>query len=851
MLLGFLASVSSQLLASAGEDEDLGGIPGPKGAYIAILVGAKVQRVEIDSFEVLQSGTIFFVPLENFISLCGCKVEWGSDLVQISTPLGRVELQRGEIVTVRGIPYLQSDVIEQRFETAVVFTPSEFALEFDFPWNRIERRTSSLANSPLAPEVLAPSATLSSLRFDLRTEDRGDLNVTSGYGLFGGRLAGGWWRGRFESSTGRIALRDYGWTRIWGQKLLLVGHQRLNLHPLMGSVELTGAQAAWTNQPLDAFYRSSYSSELLPRRLHTMNTIQGFGPPAGMAELRVNDRMVARQRISLGGQYEFNDVYLPARQANRVEVLLYDRRNPMAPVAIEDHSRTGSEMLLSKGGIVMAGGFGLAGNPTRDLIGETFAPLNRTSGPAGFYQLRYGLTEGWTLDGLIQSRGSSAQILGGVIGQLGRHFGVSGGLSSANGRLGYDLDFYGRGERWKFSARSRTTQSGFYSPRSDVYADHFVEVGYRVSSRLDMGLIARSRVVSDLETSFLLPAITWIPSRRFSLRARPGFDGRYSLDAQFIPRVGARIGLSTSSGHSFIYLTQDIRSGLRFTFGSEFGETGGTRQSAVIDWTIGEERRTSISAGALFTNGKPGFLVGINRALSAGLFVGGSYESASLVGLYDDLPGMSEDFSRWTMSLSGDLAMAGGKFVPANSLAIDRSMGGIGGRLTLDPNAVGFKVDLSGTSILLNGQVSAETDAAGSYFIGQLPAGVYLVTIDPDGLPIELSPVKNRVTVEVAAGAVTRFDFELRAEYGIAGRVRLPNGQPAIGVLLELADSAGKVVTRTSTDQFGLYRMDGLPVGTYVLRAVAESLPEGVQPGSSRQIPITDDFLFDQDLQLK
>ena len=90
--------------------------------------------------------------------------------------------------------------------------------------------------------------------------------------------------------------------------------------------------------------------------------------------------------------------------------------------------------------------------------------------------------------------------------------------------------------------------------------------------------------------------------------------------------------------------------------------------------------------------------------------------------------------------------------------------------------------------------------------------------------------------------------FVVRPEFGLAGRVKDTFGAPLPDVRVELVDSDGNVVKTSVTDRFGLYRMDGLPIGRYTLRPAPESRPAASIALASREIEIRDDFLFDQDL---
>jgi hypothetical protein len=122
-----------------------------------------------------------------------------------------------------------------------------------------------------------------------------------------------------------------------------------------------------------------------------------------------------------------------------------------------------------------------------------------------------------------------------------------------------------------------------------------------------------------------------------------------------------------------------------------------------------------------------------------------------------------------------------------------------------------------------------------------------MVSLDPEGLDIELQPERTAVAVEVADAATTRVDFEVRPELGLAGRVRTADGSPAAGVPIQAVDASGRVVSRDTSDQFGLYRVDGLPPGRYVIRTAPDW-----QAGSSGQttVEVGADYRFGIDIVL-
>ncbi|MEM1394108.1 MAG: carboxypeptidase-like regulatory domain-containing protein, partial [Cyanobacteria bacterium P01_H01_bin.150] len=100
------------------------------------------------------------------------------------------------------------------------------------------------------------------------------------------------------------------------------------------------------------------------------------------------------------------------------------------------------------------------------------------------------------------------------------------------------------------------------------------------------------------------------------------------------------------------------------------------------------------------------------------------------------------------------------------------------------------------------------------------------------------------------ASGVTRADFPVRTEYGVAGKVTDASGQPLTKVRVELVTSKGARVLSGTTDQFGLYRLDGVPVGSYTLRVPEQDTLNSNDALPKRQVVINNKFVYNQNLQL-
>ncbi len=214
---------------------------------------------------------------------------------------------------------------------------------------------------------------------------------------------------------------------------------------------------------------------------------------------------------------------------------------------------------------------------------------------------------------------------------------------------------------------------------------------------------------------------------------------------------------------------------------------------------------------------------------------------------YQDYPFAGEEEEqpyRLTFRLVSDFTFARKRPIPTYNSAGHRTRGAIAGQIEVQNAPAAPRYDLQGVDILLDGRRGTTTDTAGHFFKSNIKPGAHLVELDTSNLPFELVPERTTFVVSVISGTTTGIEFVVKPEYGIAGRVTDRDGHKLEGRSLQLLDEEGNVTASARTDQFGLHRMDGIPAGTYTLRLVSESTPHPPE----RQVIVTDDFLFDQDI---
>lgn len=815
--------------------------PATRTSSQSLLVGVVVQGREITTIDVQVAGDSYLIPLADFAEFSGCTLAVDDTGARIDTPLGTVHLLPEDLRVSEGTTYIRDEIVEEKLATPVSFDASRYSMSFDLPWAPTSSESDPYRTREFLPDVDAPSASLSTLQADLRYTEVGESDYFRGMTTLGGRLGSGYWRMRYEGNLeGQRQLRDYAWLYRKNNRLLLAGHQRVRVHPLLRSVEFTGAQVATTNQSVDLFSRGPAPSQLLSRSMQPISTFEGFGPPAGVAELRVDGHVVERQGIGLDGRYEFVDVTIPARRATRIEVRLYDRHNPLVPIEIIEDTQTASEYLMTEGTWIHMGGAGVRGNAVQDQIDSRGG-----DGYAGFYQTRYGLGGGLTLEAAVQGTDETTQVMGGFVARLSRSFVTSLGLAASEGGFGFNAQVDGLQRPWRLRMRLQSEQEGFDPLYVEDQHDHYFELGHSRTPNLDVSVIGISRSNSFGDVNYLLPAVAWKPSQPLWLRARPDIDGNYRFDLMWKIDRKSRLNVATIEQRGLAQFWHELSRRHRLL--AEVGVGGDLpNRGALIVTGFGSNRwRTSWMAGGLMTDGEPGYLVGGRIEPLPGIAVQARLESDSLVGAPDDRPE-----SRFLLAVTADLGYSRGRIVAARSYTVREDRGGIAGAVRLDAPRGFRRFDLSGLPILLNGRRVATTDESGKFFIGSLKGGVYRVELGRDNLPIELTPQRTSFGVEVVGAAVTRVDFFVRPEFGIAGRVRDAAGQPAPGVRIELLDGSHAVIGRAVTDRFGLYRIDGLEIGRYMLRVPPDGAPGVGFDGPSRIVEIVDDFLFDQDLEL-
>ncbi|MEO1427983.1 MAG: carboxypeptidase-like regulatory domain-containing protein [Cyanobacteria bacterium J06633_8] len=813
------------------------------------LVGVVINGREVGTLDIIEENNTLLIPLETFAEISGFSVKKTNTGIETKTPLGKIKFPPNILKQINGLTYVSKEKLQEKLQISLELNTADLTLLADLPWRGGSRQART--NAELQPELFAPSTGISRLRQELNIYSTPSNTSLQSNSLLGGRLAGGTWRLRMNNNfRNQPNLTEYFFYQRSGQFRYQLGRQRVGLHPILNGVDLTGLQFGYSNLPSD-YFRSTYSAnEILPRRSRSLQTFTGRVPPTSIVQLRVGGVRVAEQQVGFNGIYEFVDIRLPVNHTSEVEVLVFDRNNLRAPIDIRTVNINASDLLLPAGGNVQLGGLGFSGNLVQDTL---FSDFNSTDEGTlvGFYQLRQGLSENLTFEGSLQAIPNSFQSQAGLVWRLANPVILSASVGNSFDKVGYsanlDVDF----DKLEINANSQLLPQGFRTgeeSNGERY-NHSLEFRYRFDNKLNLGFIARSRKDNSDSNDYILPTFYARPFSKLSLSGRPDIFGDYLFNAFFTPNRSTRLSFNTYGDAYISDLRYNLNRNYQLSFGSEFRRNDSARYSLGIGRNSNSLEKLSWNIGLAFSDGEVGPSAGASMQVLPGLFARLNYDAIPFRGISSG--GLSD--SRLSLSLTSDMSVAGSRLTPARYSGISKERGAISGKLALTEESKDF--DLSGSIIRVfdtrNKPVgSARTDSKGSFLVGNLPEGVYVVELEPEELPIELALSKTSFVAEVASSGVTRVDFPVRTEYGLAGKITDVSGQPLTQVRVELLNSKGARVLSGTSDQFGLYRLDGVPVGKYTLRVSPQDALNSNNTLPKRQVIIENKFVYNQNLQL-
>lgn len=752
-----------------------------------------------------------FVNLDAFAHACALDLAKEPDgAIELTTPLGKTRLTADVLRVDQGTTYVGVDTLSAALAARVTFDEAEFALRIDLPWQpgAVDARYQD-PDAGKPADVNAPKASLSRWRSELLgLVIDGEISASANHRV-AGALGPGYWHADFSHGVAGgdtdIDVQALSWLLDRGKTRWLVGQERLALHPLLASFEMTGVQYAHTNRP-DLVYESNTGAygQLVPYQARPTSVIRGSGPPGGTAELRYGGQVLQRQTIRLDGRYEFRDVPAAPGDAIPIEVAVYAFGETGTPLRVDQTYSQAGNLQLPQGVTVNYAGAGANGF----LLDTT----RNGSGGAGFYQFRHGFTDRITGEAIVQSIGSRRQTVAGTALNLGM-----GGSWAAyagqdeNGAGARQILGDGRYGAWFWRANWLDYDDAYQADDALGTRNLRAEVGRNFGDTLRVSMVHSDISGQEYgDIRYTKPAAQWRPTPRLSFAARPEYDGRYSYDAQWYVRRGTRLSATRYGDLTQVAYDQDIGQRTRFQATAQRDERLGDRYTAIINRYEGGPMHFAWAAGVLAGEGRTGFLAEASLELRPGL-------SARLNAVRDPLRG--ENGTVVGFSIVADFAVTGAGLARGGANQGYEREGGVSGVVAVPP---GTRADfnLAGIPVLVDGHVRARTEAGGHFHVQDLAPGIHRVELDNEGLPIELAVHEPPRRVEVRAGSLTRIDFGLELKLGLAGQVTDGAGTARGDVDVLVIDAAGAIRARARTSAFGYYRLDGLPPGTYTLRAV-------------------------------
>lgn len=736
----------------------------------------------------------------------------------LATPLGSARFEEPELRRFGGERYVVLPLLAERLAARVAFEEADFALRIDLPWDPSPPPGAS-PEAPVRPERLPARAALTELRGEAAVERAGGELRESLFAAARGTLGPGRWHARLErDAQGARRLRDWQWQQRADGRGLLLGHQLLGVHPLLGGLELTGVQGAWVEGAPELLAPAD-PTRLVGDAVYAVENLRGEGPPGGIAELRIDGRTVARLRIPLDGRFEFLDVRLPPGYV-RLEILLYPPFGDGVPAAVLDLSGMASPALLPEGGFLIHGGIGEEGNPLDGLA--------ETRGAAGFARARRAFGPGLTLEGALLHRSGRSEGAVGAVGKLGALGVGSLSLAAADGAAAWLATLEGERGSWFWRLFLREEEAGFREgPGFPGDArDHYLELGLRRLPRLEISLIGRERAGLGNDARFLRPALRFQPRPGLALGSRPDFLGEYVHDLAWQIDARSRLYARRDAFIDQLGLERRLSDSWFLAASAQRERRGGAERLALVAsyQDPGDVFGWYADLGLLAGRSQSGWLFRAGRELLPGLRLRAEALSDPFYA-----PTAGDPGERYLLALAWDLGRAPGGFTRAGL--------GLGGRGAVAARIVvpeGFPPP-EGVGLRVGGQLRGRSDAAGRVRIPDLAPGVHRVELDEEGLPLELSAVDRGFWVEVADGAVTEVEFRTALRLGVVGSV---SGAAAAG-RVRIRDAEGPVRAEAELGPDGVFRVDGLPPGRYRL----EWLDASGRLRAARDLELRDRYL--------
>lgn len=793
-----------------------------------MFAGLFVNDEEQDGADLYLDGEDYWLPLDQLRRWTQIEVVEAHGNTSISTPLGDADIAPHYI---RKMPEGQhiNMLALQDIGIHAHFEQSTYALVLYAPWIGMEPQTAALMNSPREPDYYPLQAGIA------RLYNRLDSSYQSGHSQTGlytdalGYLANGVWGLQTTTNTNlentqETELSQLHWSTFDRYVAMRLGTTKANPGPLLEAPDFTGLQLGYSNLSV---YNHLASSTSVTRQMFIDDAaysydISGDGPKGGIAELRVNDRPIARVRIALDGRFLFRRLPVAQGNTDRVEVAIYEYSLAQPPVDIIDYSIASKPRAVSTGEVMLNAGVGTQG--------DSFDSSVETGDTTSYGSLRYGVSNFLTLEAATQQQSDRDNgFYLGAITSIGGHFATSIGSARTgdvenNGAeiwLSYPnlkANYKGNKERDKDSDESEENQ--------DLSASWKIHNNFSLLAR---GLV-RS-VNGETSEEYLAPGFDWRINTHSTLSVQPiaehEYDARYTLRSA---QRDAVLQLRASRDAYGVGLNYAYNNALSLGADYSVYEESDVL-SAAANYRPRHNNDSIYSAQISQQNKRLGYSLGWQHRLSKHTQFNFSYYRQ----LADDdalLESVTvNDNESLSLSIESELWLSSRGGWRSASFQTDSTHGAVSARL-LDAEGQplqneGIRLHVEGAQATLNPSDNGEQSIAG------LPPGDYNLKVLAEGLPIEYENNSSNYRIRVAPAATTHVDITMLPHYGVSGLLTVDN-QPAAHTWVDVWQGDTRVA-ETKTDSYGYYQATGLEPGSYQLRYAY----------SQQDFELVDDYLFD------
>jgi len=746
-----------------------------------------------------------YVKLDDFVQALGLQMVEEDQQYTIDTPIGTAWIAKDNSRIVNDYWVVDINHLSEVLAMDIEVDPSSFAIRISSLWlTSLQTRPQvdiRPGDDPITPDINSSDNSLSYLRSEYFFRHQNSQTTKYSETEAGGRLlSGAWHLTARDYLDGDLYLEDYTWIKTRDNSRLMIGNHVVSLNPLIESTDFTGVQFAWANQGIQPFLRNIRSRQLINDANGSVRSFSGQGVPGGLVELRIEGVKLATTLTRLDGRYEFNDVEIPAGTYVQTEAWIYKPNESGVPHRIEDLSRFNSNRNLANNTWLVQGGLGLDGNLVEQDNLEQ----------AGYLRSQYTFNQHLTINSIIQSIDGSDVSLLGVSGYWG-HIGYWE-LDTAfmGSQQAWRVETHNMHGNWVFRGGAQHRPDGWIDEGIVARDDQYAELMYNGNRKLQVSLISRRIENENDDISYTLPAATWRPHTRVTLQARPDYNGDYVYRGHWKINHNQQLNLFSDPNENALLWNYRINSQQQVNVQHQHRDDDVVRSSVIYHHFSRGIQSLGWSVGLIAGKYDVGYLAQADYEFIPGLKVRGQV-------IKDPIGSSAGEMADTVYGLNvvGSFNVNRGQLTRGQQYRVLNNTGTISGRIISDTENIDH--DFSGLWILLNGQRQTKTEKGGQFSVQNLDPGIYQVTLDLAGLPLELAPVKEQFWVEVAANANSALAFELQLMLGISGQLFADSGLAIIDEVYQITDSDGQPVKHGKTNRFGQFRSDGLPPGRYTI----------------------------------